>query len=486
MAAPPGLRPIDDLAAMDRAHAWHPQTRMDAYLESEPVILEKGKGATLFDSQGNRYIDGISSQWVNIHGHARAEINVAVNKQFDRVAHTSLVGLANPPTIRLARRLADLAGGDLRKVYFTTTGASAITSALRFAIHAHARTGNVSARKRRKIAWFDGSAHAEAVSSVRETLRFGANADPSAPLIKDLPLVFPESYRTPEGNTPESIAAAAIDAIRASGNELAAVIVEPMVQIASGVRTGAVETLVAIRKACDDVGALLIVDETATAFGRTGAMFASQAAGVTADILCVANGLAGGYLPLAATIASQRVYDMLAGDPAESMEFRAGHAHSGNAASCAAALASLDLFTADNTLETLQEKIVGLTQGLERYRELKNVGDVRQRGFVVGIELVADKASKLPFKPEEGIGESVASAARRRGVLIRPLGDVIVIMPPLAITPGELATLIDVVYDAIKVGVDKRDTSRRMRAVSPGTDRIRRETGRIELPPRAE
>jgi adenosylmethionine-8-amino-7-oxononanoate aminotransferase len=415
-----------ELAAIDKRVLWHPFTQQQGWTEEEPLIVERAQGCTLFDTDGNAYIDGISSLWCTVHGHAHPAIDAAVRAQLERVAHTTMLGLTHAPAIELAEKLVALAPPGLRRVFYSDNGSTAAEVALKMAFQYWRQRGET----RPGFVCLRDGYHGDTIGSVSVGgidlfhAKFG-------------PLLF-ETWQAEPGDR-EHMAAL----LRAHAGEVAAVVVEPLVQGAAGILTHPDGYLRAVRDLCDEHGVLLICDEVATGFGRTGTMFACEQEGVAPDLMCVAKGLTGGYLPLAATLATERIYEAFLGEHAELRTFFHGHTYTGNPLACAAALATLELFETENTLAVLQPKIGLLAELLaEHVAPLAAVREVRRRGFMVGIELE-------DFPLAARMGHRVTLAARRRGAIVRPLGDVVVLMAPLSIATDELRRLVTITAEAI-------------------------------------
>ena len=401
-----------DLAAADRAYLWHPFTQQRGWVGEHPVIVERAEGTDLIDVEGNRYIDGVSSLWCNVHGHAHPRIDAAVREQLDRVAHSTMLGLSHRPAIELAQRLVALAP---RRAH------ARLLLGLR--LHGHRDRPQdgvpVLAPARAGPAPLRGAP--DGLPRRHDRLRVGGRIDLFHSLYE--PLLF-ETLKAEPGDV------AGMERLLAEHDgEVAAVIMEPLVQGAAGMLVHPPGYLRAVRDLCDRHGVLLILDEVATGFGRTGRMFACEHEGVAPDLMCVAKGISGGYLPLAATLTSERIYEGFLGEHEQFRTFFHGHTYTGNPLACAAGLATLDVFREERTLERLQSKIELLADLLEPLAEHPAVSEVRRCGFMVGIELVEHP---LPMR----IGHRVTLEARRRGAIIRPLGDVVVLMPPLSISAG--------------------------------------------------
>jgi adenosylmethionine-8-amino-7-oxononanoate aminotransferase len=440
------------LVAMDHRHLWHPFTQMADWLAEDPLVVAEAEGCWLIDTRGRRYLDGVSSLWCNVHGHRHPVLDAALRAQLERVAHTTLLGLGSVPAIELAHALVQVAPEGLTRVFYSDAGATAVEAALRIALQYQQLRG---ATGRTRFASLLEAYHGDTLGAVgvgySETFhRFVARA--VQPAVRLTP---PHVFRWQRGMDPEAALGSALDdaerTLAAHGAELAAVIVEPLVQGAAGMWTHPPAYLRALHELAHRHGALFIADEVATGFGRTGRLFACEHAGITPDLLCLAKGISGGYLPLAATLATDEVFAAFLGPYEEFRAFFHGHTYTGNALACAVALASLELFAVERTLERLQPKIARLRERLAGdVAPLHHVGDVRQQGVMVGIELVADRATRAPFPPAARVGQRVVRAARARGVVVRPLGNVVVLMPPLAIAPADLDLLLDVARDAIR------------------------------------
>jgi adenosylmethionine-8-amino-7-oxononanoate aminotransferase len=397
------------------------------------VIVDRAEGTDLIDVDGNRYIDGVSSLWCNVHGHAHPRIDAAVRDQLDRVAHSTMLGLSHRPAIELARRLVALAPAGLTRVFYSDSGSTATEIALKMAFQYWRQRG----QDRRRFVALRMAYHGDTIGSVSV-----GGIDLFHSLYE--PLLF-ETLKAEPGD-----AADMERLLRRHDGEVAAVIMEPLVQGAAGMLAHPPGYLRAVRDLCDRHGVLLILDEVATGFGRTGRMFACEHEGVAPDLMCLAKGISGGYLPLAATLASERIYEGFLGEHEQFRAFFHGHTYTGNPLACAAGLATLDVFRDERTLERLQPKIELLADLLEPVAEHPAVSEVRRRGFMVGIELVEHP---LPMR----IGHRVTLEARRRGAIIRPLGDVVVLMPPLSISTEDLTRLVGITAEAIDAATGAAD-----------------------------
>jgi adenosylmethionine---8-amino-7-oxononanoate aminotransferase len=419
--------PVDH-AQLDRDHLWHPFTQQQGWVEEEPLMIERAEGAQLIDSEGRRYIDGVSSLWCNVHGHRHPGIDAAVREQLDRVAHSTMLGLSHPSAAELAGKLVELAPPGLSRVFYSESGSTATEIALKMAFQFQQQRGGQH-RRRTSFVHLREAYHGDTLGSVsvggidlfHATYR---------PLLFDTHAVEPGDAGDLER------------VLSCHEEEIAALILEPLVQGAAGMLVHPPGYLREARELCDRYGVLLICDEVATGFGRTGTMFACEQEGVAPDLLCLAKGLTGGYLPLAATMATERIYEGFLGAPEESRTFFHGHTYTGNPLACAAAIAGIEAFERERTLERLQPKIELLGELLEPVAAMPEVAEVRRRGTMVGIDLGE-------HDPALRLGHQATLEARKRGAIIRPLGDVVVLMPPLAIDEEELKRLVEITAESI-------------------------------------
>jgi adenosylmethionine-8-amino-7-oxononanoate aminotransferase len=443
----------DDLERWDREHVWHPFTPMQTYAAERPLIIASARGCFLIDLDGREYIDGVSSLWCNVHGHRVPELDQAIRDQLDAVAHSTLLGLSNVPAIRLARRLVELAPPGLTRVFYSDDGATAVEVALKMAFQYWRQCERPRPSKTTFLS-LQAAYHGDTLGdvSVGDLARFHHLFEPL--LFPTVRAPSPHCYRCPLGLERASChidcAEELASLVRRHADSLAAVVVEPLVQGAAGMITAPDGFLRRVREVTRENDVLLIADEVAVGFGRTGTMFACTQEEVTPDFLCLAKGLTGGYLPLAATLTTDEVHAAFLGPPEANRTFNHGHTYTGNPLGAAAALASLDLLEAPTGLPALPEKIARLTRHLDRLRSFPIVGDVRQRGLMAGIELVRDRQTKERFPAQWRMGGRFCRLAREQGVLLRPLGDVVVVMPPLAIDLSLLDRLGDVLYNCVQ------------------------------------
>ena len=432
----------DPLLAADKRHCWHPFTQMRDWCapDHEPLVLVEGEGAILRDSQGREYIDGNSSIWTNIHGHRHPKINAAIREQLERVAHTSFLGFTNPLAIRLAEELVALwpqnVPHPLTRVFFSDDGSTAIECAVKMAVQSWQHRGQP---QRHRFIAFSNAYHGDTMGA---SSLGGINAFHGRFSAFHFPATHVASMEELVART-EPGAAEPIDTAA-----VAAVVIEPLMQGAAGMRLWPAGMLARLRAWCDLHGVFLIADEVMTGFGRTGTMFASEQEGVVPDFVACAKGLSGGYLPLAATFTTEAVFESFLGDYAELKSFFYGHSFTGNQLGCAAALASLAIFREERVLEQLAGKIAALSRALEELRGHPNVGEIRQCGFMAGIDVV--QRGGAPFDWTLQTGGRVCVAAREHGLLTRPVRDTIVFMPPYCISEAQIVQSVE----AIRRGID--------------------------------
>lgn len=431
----------EELVAWDKAYVWHPFTHMKQYLASEPLIIVRGEGVRLQDTRGRWYYDGTASIWLNVHGHCVAELNKAVCEQLSRVAHSTLLGMSNVPATVLARALIEIAPKGLRRVFYVDNGAGAVEAAIKIAVQYWANRG---AGEKRLVLGFENNYHGDTLGAV------GVSPDPLFhwPFVRLLPdhprVPYPYPYRSASDDPLSESLDAAERVLRERRDEIAGVIVEP-VEGAGGIIVPPRGFLRGLRELCDRYEALLIVDEVATGFGRTGWMFACNAENVTPDLMCLGKGISGGYLPIGATLTTEDVFEAFLSDDFRKTFFH-GHSYAGNPLGAAVSLASLDMLK--QLLPTLPEKAEHLARLLAPLADEPFVGEVRQTGFMIGIELVQDREKKTPFPYSAQAGWTVANQARELGLLVRPIGNVLIFMPPLAATHAELEEMTRILQEA--------------------------------------
>jgi len=437
------------LEKWDKEYFWHPFTQMKVYREEENLIFERGEGVYLYDIKGRKFIDAISSLWCNVHGHNHPKLNQALIEQLKKVAHTTTLGSSNVPAILLAKRLVEISPKGLTKVFYSEDGAEAVEIAIKLAYQYWKNKGE----KRKAFITFSEAYHGDTLGAVSLggiDLFHGTYKDLLFETIKlPSPYLFcKEKYGRLCDECKEELLNM-LEEILKNRDDIVAVSLEAGVQAAAGMLHFPKGFLKGVRELTQKYKVLMIVDEVATGFGRTGSMFNCEQEDVSPDFMCLGKGITGGYLPLAATLTTDEVFNAFLGEFGELKHFYHGHTYTGNNLACAVALANLEVFEEERTLERLKPKIEHLTKRLEEFWELEHVGDVRQLGFMVGIELVKDKRTGEKFPYGDRTGFKVAYKCRERGVFLRPLGDVMVLMMPLVIDFDQMDHVIDTLKWAI-------------------------------------
>jgi adenosylmethionine-8-amino-7-oxononanoate aminotransferase len=422
------------LSKWDKQFVWHPFTQQSEWAGREPLVIESAEGVWLKDIHGRKFLDGVSSLWVSVFGHRKAELDQAIQRQLGKIAHATFLGLTHEPAIRLAKRLTEIAPEGLSRVFYSDNGSTAVEVALKMAYQYWQLKGRRT--KTRFVSLKEGY-HGDTVGSVSV-----GGIDLFHARFRDL--LF-KGYAVTAGDSSELERV-----LRRNHNQIAAVVMEPLVQGASGMRVIPRGYLAHTARLCKRYGVLLIVDEVATGFGRTGTMFAIEQEKVKPDFLCVAKSLTGGYLPLAATLTTEAVYKAFLGRYDQFKAFFHGHTYTANPLACAVALANLDLYEKENLLSHVRARATQLSAGLAPLQQHPHVKEIRQVGLMAGIELVKSKETGRAYAPSLRMGLQVCDAALKRGVWLRPLGDVVVLMPPLAISPKELAFLVEAVIQSIQ------------------------------------
>src|SRR6185503_18806752 len=440
--------------ARDRKVLWHPFTQQKLWMEEEFPVIARGKGAVLIDADGRKYLDGVSSLWCNVHGHARREINAAMKKQLDLVAHATFLGLTNPAAIELGEKLVEIAPQGLSRVFYSDNGSTEVEVALKMALQYWQQNGRPD---RTKFVTLDAGYHGDTMGAVSLggiELFHGVYRPLLFQTIRG-PATY--AYRCDRAKTPGDCAKHCLEDIEAilktHSREIAALVIEPLIQGAGGMITQPPGFVKSLRKLCDKYDTFLIADEVMTGFGRTGRMFACELEETTPDFMAVSKGLTGGYLPLAATLTTEKVYQGFLGDFKDRRTFFHGHTYTGNPLACAAALAAVALLRRGNMLEKTRKKIHLFGNLLQDFYAIDEVGDIRTCGLIAGIELVKDPATKEPYPSELRLGHRVTLEARRRGAIVRPLGDTLVLMPPLAIGDSELERLVRIVVESTRAAL---------------------------------
>lgn len=428
----------------DLRRIWHPCAQMKDYEELLPMVIDRAKGAWLYDVHGKAYLDIVSSWWANLLGHANEKINARIKAQLDRLEHVIFANFSHRPAIELAERLALLVPDGLTKFHFNDNGSSAVEAALKMAFQYCQQTGRT--KKTRFLCLSEGY-HGETIGAL-SVGSMDLFAEMYKPMMMDnIHVEAPDCYRCPFAKTRETCACEcfchAEEAFSAHAQECAAMIVEPLLQGSAGMRIYPELYLQKLRALCDAHDVLLIADEIATGFGRTGRLFATERAGITPDIMCLSKGLTGGYMPMSITVVKEKIYDAFYADWSEGKAFMHSHTYAGNPLGCAAALAVLDILDEENVLEKAEETALWLTARMEEvFGAHRNVGEIRHIGLIHAAELVEDKAAKRSFDPRRRLGYAIYQAALRSGLLLRPLGDVLYFNPPLNIEKEELDTAI--------------------------------------------
>lgn len=420
------------LAESDQRYIWHPFTQHAEWQESEPLVIASAQGAELIDTQGRRYLDGVASLWVGVHGHRHPRVDAAIKDQLDRVAHSTLLGLANVPATRLAEMLIELAPASMSRVFYSDAGSTAVEIALKMAFQWQQQAGDP---KRTRFARFEHAYHGDTLGAV-SVGGIDLFHQVYGPLLFDT-VALPTPLH-PDPATEARLLKVALATLEAEGDTLAAIIVEPLVQGAAGMRMHSPAYLNAILAKAKEVGALVILDEVATGFGRTGTLFAAEQLEVSPDLMCLGKGLSNGYLPLAATLASERIFQGFVGSPRDT--FFHGHTFTGNPLACAAGVACLELFEEEQTLARVAQRSGQLEAGLRVLSGHDHVAAYRQRGLMIGLDLC--RASGVPYDPALRTGARLCQALRAQGVVLRPLGDTVVLMPPLCISEAQVKALL--------------------------------------------
>lgn len=436
---------IEDL---DKKYIWHPFTQMKGWLEHDQMTITHGRGIYLYDNKGNAYYDGVSSLWVNIHGHNVPEINNAIEEQLQNISHSTLLGLMSPPSALLAEKLVKITPPNLTKVFYSDDGSTGIEAALKMAYQYWQLVGKPT---KKKFITFTSAYHGDTLGTVSVGGIRTFHKTFSDLLFTPLLLPSPEEYNSiAEKEATYALSLKELERIlKVQHHEIAALIIEPLVQAAAGMLTMPDGYLRKVRDLTKAYHVLLIADEVATGFGRTGKMFACNHEDVEPDFMVLSKGITGGYLPLAATLTTDEVFHAFLGEVNEGKTFYHGHSYTGNALACAAALANLKLFDKTNLLEKLPHKVQAVATALEPIKDLSHVKEVRQKGLMIGIVLIADKAKNIKYDVAQAMGAKVALYARSKGLIIRPIGDTVILLPPLASSGAELLDMVRITMEAI-------------------------------------
>lgn len=445
----------NELVEQDLKYIWHPCSQMKDYETLPPIVVERGEGVKLYDKNGKEYIDIVSSWWCNLLGHCNPKINAAVKEQIDKLEHVIFANFTHEPAIKLCGELMKIIPKGLCKFNFSDNGSAAVECALKMSFQYQYQTGKP--KKQRFMCLSEGY-HGETIGAL-SVGTMDLYAKIYQPMLMDtIRIEAPDCFRCPYGKTRDNCSCECFEhaekAFERYAEETAAVIVEPLLQGSAGMRIYPALYLKKLRELCDKFDVLLIADEIATGFGRTGKMFAFDHAGVSPDIMCISKGLTGGYMPMSMTVTTQAVYDAFYADYSEGKAFMHSHTYSGNPLGCACALAVQQIFREDKILENAQKRAVYLNKRLnERLGGYKHTGEIRHIGLINAIELVKNPSTKESFPSGLRTGYQIYKKALERGLLLRPLGDVLYFNPPLTITEGELDEAIDrcehAIYDVL-------------------------------------
>ena len=447
----------ETLVEWDKRYLWHPFTQMQDWLAEEPIIIERGEGCYLIDIAGNRYIDGIASMWTNVHGHNHPALNTALKAQIDKIAHATLLGYSNVPAVQLAQKLVELTPAGLNKVFYSDNGSTAVEVALKIA---YQYWQHKEEPRRKLFIHFDNAYHGDTIGAMSVGGIDSFHTTFASLLFKGIRVSAADVYRPSDANE-VAVKTRWLNAVERALSEhegqIAGIILEPLIQGAGGMLlapNGFLKELAACAKRWKT---LLIVDEVMTGFGRTGKMWACEHEDVTPDLFCMAKGLAGGYLPLAATLTTDAIYNAFLGEYRDLKTFFHGHTFTGNPLACAVALENIAIFEREDLLSRLQPMLEHFKHRLQEFYALPHVGDVRVCGFTAGIELMKNPETDTPYPFEEKVGIRVCKEALTRGAILRPLVNTIVLMPPLQISISELDALLDIVR--ISIDIVTNDTS---------------------------
>lgn len=444
----------EQLLEISMKHLWLPFTQMTDY-ERDPLIIDSGEGIILKDIYGNEYLDGYSSLWLNVHGHRKQEINEAIKEQLDKIAHSTLLGAANVPAIKLAEKLVEITPNNLTRVFYSDSGATSVEIAVKMA---YQYWQNIGQTKKKKFVTLTNNYHGDTVGAISIGDIDLYHRVYGALMFESIKAPFPLIYRH-SSNDEEYIRDEALAKLKQIfeeyHEEIAAITLEPIIQGAGGMNVMPKGYLKGVEKLCREFDILLITDEVATGFGRTGKMFAVENENVQPDIMTMAKGITGGYLPIAATITTEKIYEAFYGEYEEFKTFFHGHSYTGNQLGCAAALANLEIYEKENIIQQAVEKAAVIEKELCELKQLKHVGDVRQAGLMCGIELVKDKETKAPFPWRQRVAYRSTLKMRELGMLTRPLGDVVVFMPPFASTDEQIRKMISIMKEAIIMETEK-------------------------------
>jgi adenosylmethionine-8-amino-7-oxononanoate aminotransferase len=448
------MNTIENLVSRDLAHLWHPCTQMKDHEDLPIIPIKSGEGVWLHDFEDNKYIDAVSSWWVNIFGHANKKISAAISKQAETLEHVILAGFTHEPVIQLSEQLVDITPEPLQRCFYADNGSSAVEVALKMSFHYWRNTG---ADKKTRFVTLKNSYHGETIGalSVGDVELY---KDVYSPLLLDVIAVQgADSYNMEAGEVPEDYVERIFvnmeETLRDHHEEICAVIVEPLVQCAGYMRMYDPKYLVKLREACDRYGVHLIADEVAVGFGRTGSMFGCEQAHISPDFMCLSKGITGGYLPLSVVLTTNQVYEAFYDSYVSLKAFLHSHSYTGNPLACSAALATLSIFRDEDVINKNSRLIEHIARQGKRFENHPNIGHIRQTGMIFAIEMVSDKGSKMPFPWQERRGLRAYQYALKHNVLLRPLGNVLYFMPPYVISPEEIDIVFNVMEGAVEAAV---------------------------------
>ncbi len=442
---------MDKWIEKDLQYIWHPYTQMKDCQTTPPILIEKARGIKLYDNKGNFYYDTISSWWCNVHGHNHPKIKAAIKEQLDSLEHVLFAGFTHKPAILLAEKLVSITPKNLTKVFYSDNGSTSVEAALKMSFQ---YWQNIGETKKHKFVSLDCGYHGDTVGAMSLGGVSQFNKVFSPLFFHSFKASSPYCYRCPMGKEKSSCKIDCLSSLEKilgeNAENIAAIILEPLVMGAGGIIIYPEEYLKRAAMMAKEYNVHLIVDEVATGFGRTGKMFACDHVDIQPDFMCLSKGITAGYLPLAATLTTEKIYSAFYDDYKNGKTFFHGHTYAANPVSCAAAIASLDVFKEENTLDKIAETSSILREGMERFKGLPHVGDVRCLGMIGAIELVKDKKSKTAFEPEERMGFQIYKKGLIENLLLRPLGDVVYLFLPLCTKKEELTYIVDSFYNIIK------------------------------------
>lgn len=441
-----------NLVDKDLKYIWHPASQMKDYEELKPIVIEKGEGLYIYDIDGNRYLDAISSWWCNLFGHANKRINSAIMNQINKIEHVIFANFSNIPAIELSERLVRITPGRLEKVFFADNGSSAVEVALKMSFHYHQQIGK---EKKKRFVGLSDAYHGETLGalSVGDLDRYSKVYKPL--MIDTLRVEGPDCYRCPYKKHRDECNSECFEhmdkTLRENHEDISAVIIEPIIQGAAGMKIYSPIYLKKLRSLCDKYDINIIADEIAVGYGRTGKMFACEHSGISPDIMCLSKGLTAGYLPMAVVMTSNKLYNAFYGDYNDGKAFLHSHTYSGNALGCAVALEVLKMFEEDNVIEMINKKALLLNKIVkEELSDNPWIGEIRSIGLINAIELVKDKKNKEPFPHEERIGYEIYKIGLEKGIVLRPIGNVLYFNPPYIIEEDEMREMVRLCKESIE------------------------------------